>query len=156
MSNIRILALDIGTKTIGLALTDPLWLFAHPLQTVTRAATMDEDLEAIKNLTAPLLFAAVVLGWPLKDDGSESMLVPMVKGFERKIKKAWPEVAVYREDEHDSTNEAGDIIAHSLAGLRDRKRTGRLDAAAAAVILSRFMKRKEFELLKEKWMNSDL
>lgn len=153
MKNIRIVALDIGVKTIGIALTDPLWLFANPLKTVNRGQSIMADLTELKLVLARFEITAFVIGWPLTMDGHEGEMTRMVKGFEKKLKTVFPEIPVYREDERLSTKEAVDITLRRTKKITQEKKAGRIDAVAAAVILNNFMKNSDFAELRGRVSN---
>ncbi len=140
MSDPRIVALDIGVKTIGVAVSDPLGIIAVPVGTVKRGQSLADDLVALRLLLKPYEITCFVLGWPLKRDGSESETMPIVRGFERRLKKEFPTVPVVHENELLSTRTAREKIAHAPKGRAD-KASGRLDAAAAAVILEAYLAR---------------
>ncbi|HSA32890.1 MAG TPA: Holliday junction resolvase RuvX [bacterium] len=136
----RIVSLDIGVKTIGVAVADPLGILATPLGTVRRGQAIVDDIAALREMLKGHEIARFVVGWPLKADGSESENLPIVKGFEKKLKAAFPGVPVEHENELLSTRAARAAISHAPKGRAD-KRSGRLDAAAAAVILESYLER---------------
>jgi len=134
----RIISLDIGTKTIGIALSDPLGIIATPLGTVRRGQAIADDIAALRELLKNYEIARFVIGWPLKPDGTESENLPVVKGFEKRLMKEFPDIPVEHENELLSTRTARERISHDPKGRAD-KQSGRLDAAAAAVILESYL-----------------
>ncbi len=140
MTSGRIVALDIGVKTIGVAVSDPLAIIATPLGTVKRGQSIEDDLAALRALLKSFDVARFVVGWPLKRDGTESETAPVVRGFERRLKKEFPAIPIEHENELLSTRAAREKIAHAPRGRADKK-SGRLDAAAAAVILESYLER---------------
>ncbi|HNT27286.1 MAG TPA: Holliday junction resolvase RuvX [bacterium] len=136
----RIVSLDIGVKMIGVAVADPLGIIATPLGAVRRGQAIADDIAALKDILKSYEIARFVVGWPLKSDGTESENLPVVKGFEKKLKAAFPGVPVEHENELLSTRVARERISHSPKGRTDKK-SGRLDAAAAAVILESYLAR---------------
>ncbi len=136
----RIVALDIGVKTVGVAVSDPLGIIAIPLGMVKRGQSIEDDIAGLRSLLKNYEIARFVVGWPLKRDGTESETMPIVRGFERRLKKEFPDVPVDRENELLSTRTAREKIAHAPRGRADKK-SGRLDAAAAAVILEGYLEK---------------
>lgn len=138
----RIVSLDIGIKTIGVAVADPLRIIATPLGAVKRGQAIADDIAALRDLLKGYEVERFVIGWPLKPDGAESENLPVVKGFEKRLMKEFPGVPVEHENELLSTRTARDRIAHSPQGRAD-KQSGRLDAAAAAVILESYLEKEK-------------
>ena len=137
---IRIVSLDIGIKTIGVAITDESGLIASPLHTITRKQSIYDDLDKLKLSLQPFFpLAALVIGWPLTADGSEGKMVEIVRGFEKRLALHFPETPIFREDERFSTDEALEHLKRRSGTKEKKKKSGRLDAVAAAVILTRFL-----------------
>lgn len=67
----RLLGLDIGTKTIGLAVTSPDWSIVLPMVTVKRGANWKADLTALDKALSDYRIHGIVIGLPLNMDGSE-------------------------------------------------------------------------------------
>jgi len=142
MSDPRIVALDIGEKTIGVAVSDPLGIIATPVGAVRRGQSIADDIAALRRLLERYEISCFVIGWPLKRDGTESETMPIVRGFERRLAKEFPAVPIEHENELLSTRTARERISHAPKGRAD-KESGRLDAAAAAVILESYLARRE-------------
>ncbi len=148
----RIISFDIGTKTIGIAVTDPLWIFAKPLTTVRRNPSIHDDLQKIaETYFTEYPPAAFVVGLPLYPDGNECKITPIAKGTANALRKKYPEIPVFMEEEQYSTVTAFENLnIIKKKNYRDEKEAGKIDAEAAAVILEYFMQRKEFQELREK------
>lgn len=142
MTSGRIVSLDIGVRTIGVAVADPLRIIATPLGTVRRGQSIAGDIAALRDLLKGYEVERFVIGWPLKPDGAESENLPVVKGFEKRLMKEFPGVPVEHENELLSTRTARAAIAHAPKGRAD-KQSGRLDAAAAAVILESYLEKEK-------------
>ena len=140
MTSGRIVSLDIGVRTIGVAVADPLRIIATPLGTVRRGQSIAGDIAALRELLKSYEIERFVLGWPLKADGTESENLPVVKGVEKRLAKEFPGIPIAHENELLSTRTARDRISHDPKGRADKK-SGRLDAAAAAVILESYLER---------------
>ncbi len=144
----RIVALDVGIKFIGVAVTDPTWNFPVTLGSVKRKESIKDDFERLIQLLENFDIKAFVIGWPLNSSGEEGTMTPVIKGFERRLQEIFPDTLFYREDESFSTDEATDILKARNSTNRAKKKSGKIDSAAAAVILKRFMDSKEFSELK--------
>jgi len=142
MSDSRIVALDIGSHTIGVAISDPLCIIATPLGTIKRGRAIADDMAALRRLLAPYQIACFVIGWPLKRDGTESETMPIVRGLERRLVKEFPDIPIVHENELLSTRTARERLSHAPKGRTD-KQSGRLDAVAAAVILEGYLARRK-------------
>ncbi len=126
----RLLALDVGTKTIGTALCDGQWTIASPADLIIRAK-FTADLAAIQALVMAQSVCGLVIGLPLNLDGSESPRTQSTRAFARNINvlglptllwdERWSTAAVERQ-----------MIA---ADITRAKRATRVDNAAAGYIL---------------------
>jgi putative Holliday junction resolvase len=140
----RILGVDVGTRRVGLAISDASRTLARPLTTLpvrSAAEAVDRVAGAIAELAAEEDgVSAVVVGLPLRLDGSPTDATPRVAAFVGAL-KARTSVPVVTEDERLSSIEAESRLA---IGERDwRKRKAKLDAAAAAVILQDYLDREQ-------------
>src|SRR3546814_14510754 len=80
----RLAGVDVGTRTIGVALCDAGWSFATPDKTILRKK-FAADLEALKALVAAQSVAGLVVGLPLNMDGSDSPRTQLVRAFARNL-----------------------------------------------------------------------
>ena len=78
----KLIGLDVGTKTIGLALCDAGWSFAGPASTIRRTK-FTADLEALRRFVADHDVSGMVIGLPLNMDGSDSPRTQSVRAFAR-------------------------------------------------------------------------
>jgi len=125
-----LLGLDLGTKTIGTALSDAGWRFATAGKTLPRGK-FSRDLEALKALVSERNVAGIVLGLPLNMDGSEGPRAQSARAYARNIAPLGLPVLLW--DERWSTTSAErDLIAQDVSRA---KRKDRIDSHAAAVIL---------------------
>ncbi|QIK96000.1 Holliday junction resolvase RuvX [Sphingomonas sp. HDW15A] len=126
----RLVGLDVGTKTIGLATCDARWSFATPLETLKRGK-FSVDLERLRTLVSQHELAGIVVGLPLNMDGSDSPRTQSVRAFARNL--APLELPILLWDERWST------VAVERAMLDQdmsrAKRAEKVDAHAAAHIL---------------------
>lgn len=133
----RLMALDVGTKTIGIATTDASRMLATPLTTLRRVR-LAADLAALAELTHKHETKALVIGLPLNMDGSEGPRCQSVRQFTANIAVHGPPalagLPVVLQDERLSTA----AVTRSMIEDYDMsraKRAERVDAAAAAWIL---------------------
>jgi putative Holliday junction resolvase len=134
----RLLGLDVGTKTVGLATCDASWSFASPLETLKRGK-FTADLEKLKALGTSHGMVGLVVGLPLNMDGSDSPRTQSVRAFARNLSpialpvllwdERWSTVAVERamiDQDMSRANRAEKIDAHAAAHILQ----GAIDALA--------------------------
>jgi len=146
----RIVSLDIGIKYVGVAVTDPVWNFPVVTGTLQRKQSIQDDLCRLAEMLKDFDVLGFVIGWPLNMSGAEGKMIPVVKGFEKRLKDMFPDMLFFHQDESESSNEAVEIKNITPRNYRKNKKSGVIDRTAAAVILQRFMETKEFKELKEK------
>ena len=105
----RILAIDYGTKRTGIAVTDETQTFAFGLQTV---ATNDLA-EFLEKYLSSHTVAGIVVGDPRRMNNEPTQGTPHANGFVRRLKKAFPDVPVYRIDERFTSKMASQSIIDS-------------------------------------------
>jgi len=135
----RVLAIDVGQRRVGLAISDPTGTLARPLTTLTVAP--GEAIERVAHEIARLAaeddgVAEIVVGMPVRLDGSPSEQTANVTAFvgELKTRTAVPVRVV---DERLTSREADSRLAVTERDWRKRKET--LDAAAAAIFLQDYL-----------------
>jgi putative Holliday junction resolvase len=133
----RILGLDVGERWIGVALSDPLGILASPL---TRLERTDDEaaVKAIADLVRKHEAKAVVAGLPYSLDGNVGPQAVRVRDFLRKLAQSLS-VPVQTSDERLSTVTAMQGMIEAGASRESRK--GKIDAAAAALILQWYLDR---------------
>lgn len=131
----RILALDYGTKRIGVALSDELGWTAQPLETFERR-TLDRDIVHIAALVESHSVERVVLGLPLQLDGREGPAVRAMREFTDKLEASLP-VPVVLWDERLTTKAAEELLI--AADVSRKKRKGIVDRIAAAILLRSYL-----------------
>jgi putative Holliday junction resolvase len=129
----RLLAIDHGTKVIGLAVCDALWISARPLQLLKRKSRA-ADFAAINAVIARQQVEAIIVGLPVQPPGyDDETRANMVRRWAGRLAAA-VNVPVYLWEEQFSTHEAERLIEEA-----GRSVEGRIDAYAAAVILQSFI-----------------
>jgi putative Holliday junction resolvase len=125
-----LLALDLGTKTIGTALCDAGWRFATAGKTLPRGK-FTRDLEELRKLATERGVTGIVLGLPRNMDGSEGPRAQATRAYARNLAPLGLPLLLW--DERWSTASAErDLIAQDVSRA---KRAERIDSHAAAVIL---------------------
>ncbi|MBM4406673.1 MAG: Holliday junction resolvase RuvX [Chloroflexi bacterium] len=131
----RILALDVGTKTIGVAASDPTGSLATPI-TVIRRARAKEDIRQVIDLAKRYEAERIVIGLPISMSGAPSEQTRLVEAFVRELRVATP-LPIETFDERLTTVEAERRMRE--AGLSARKRRANIDAMAAMVLLQGYL-----------------
>ena len=135
----RILAIDLGTKRTGLAVTDPLVIVASPLETIPTHQLLDY----LKRYTKTEEVSTIVLGWPKSLDGTDTNMTRPVISLEKKLKKTFPEINVELVDERFTSKMAMQSMINMGSKKKDRKeKAGNLDKISAAIILQTYLDRK--------------
>jgi len=131
----RILALDHGTKRIGVALSDELGWTAQPLETFERR-TLDRDIAHILDLVRIHDVGQVLLGLPLRLNGEEGPAVQAVHEFVACLGESLP-VPIVTWDERMTTKAAEELLI--AADVSRKKRKGVVDRVAAAILLQSYL-----------------
>jgi putative Holliday junction resolvase len=131
----RMLALDIGDKRIGVAVSDETGTLARPLMAITRTSQR-QDFERIARLVAEQSAERVVAGYPRSLSGGEGPQAQRVRRYVEALAATLP-VPVELWDERYTTVEASERLRNS--GRRRSHDRGQLDAAAAAILLQDYV-----------------
>ena len=126
-----LLALDLGTQTIGTAFCDAGWRFASPGKTLKRGK-FGADREALAALVRERGVRGVVIGLPLNMDGSEGPRAQSSRAYARNLSAALALPILLWDERWSTASAEGALIAQDMSRAR---RAERIDAAAAAVIL---------------------
>jgi putative Holliday junction resolvase len=132
---LRILGLDYGGKRIGVAVCDELGLTAQGLPTIIRK-TKKHDLEILKNLINDYKIEKIVVGYPVRLDGSEGIQCEKVNRYAALLDSTFS-LPVIKWPETLSTKEAEEILINS--GVRWQKRKKVVDKLATCIILQGFL-----------------
>lgn len=126
----KLAGLDVGTKTIGVAMCDAGWHFAGPVETVLRTK-FTRDLAVLRDFTQREKIAGLVVGLPLNMDGSDSPRTQSVRAFARNLEPL--DLPILLWDERWSTQAVERAMIS--ADVSRAKRAEKIDALAAAHIL---------------------
>lgn len=132
----RYLGLDVGDRTIGIAVSDALGLTAQGVETIRRTSLKD-DLARLKTLMDEYETTSLVIGFPKNMDGTEGERCAIVKAFFEEVKKAVPESDAVFWDERLSTVAAAKSLISADVSRRKRKKV--IDKMAAVFILQGFL-----------------
>ncbi len=129
----RLLGLDLGTRTIGMALSDTRWTIATPLDTIRRGKKLGPDLDALFGVIDRHGVHGIVLGLPLNMDGTTGPRAQSTKAFAHNLLKR-RDLPLAFWDERLSTAAVERMLTDE-ADLSRRRRGELVDKAAAAYIL---------------------
>ena len=130
-----ILAIDYGDARIGLAATDPLGIVAHPVETIHRKTT--DPLERIAEIVAERGIRRILLGLPLRLDGSEGRSAEKVRHFGQELSERVSGVPLEFTDERLTTVSAAEKLRQ--AGRPAKRQKDIIDQAAAVEILNAWL-----------------
>lgn len=128
----RVLGLDIGSKTIGVALTDEAGIAAHPLTVLDRVGNSG-DIAKLAALVTEHGVTDVVVGMPYELSGRVGMRGRVVQQFVKLLGAQLPAVEIHEQDERFTTAEAERVLID--ADLSRAKRKTVIDQQAAVLIL---------------------
>ena len=131
----RTLALDVGDRRVGVAVSDPLGMWARPLTVILRRSR-EEDYRAIAGLVEEYEVERVVVGHPLHMSGEVGAQARRVERYAAGLAE-YLSVPVVLWDERLSTAEAEQVLREK--GELSRRSRSRIDAVAAAVILQSYL-----------------
>lgn len=131
----RIIAVDYGTKRSGLAVTDPLKIIAGPLTALPSSEIMD----FLKKYTDKEATEALVVGMPLKPDGSDTDATPAVRAFVKQLQKLFPQIPVHLHDERFTSKMALDAMIEGGTSKKYRRSKFNTDKVSAVLILQSFL-----------------
>jgi len=131
----RILAIDYGTKRVGLAVTDPQKIIASRLETVHSK----DVIEFIRKYTISEELESFVVGLPLHLDGKSTDATPHVEAFVKQLKKHFPEIPIHRIDERFTSKIAFQTMLEAGLKKKDRQRKDLVDGVSATLILQHYL-----------------
>ena len=135
----RIIGIDYGSARTGLAVSDPLQIFASALETLPST----KIIEYLQKYAASETITTFVVGWPLNLNGEPAQTAPEVEKFIEKLRKAFPGVPIELEDERFTS-----VLAHRAmidGGMKASRRRDKkeVDKISAAIILQSYLDRKK-------------
>ena len=135
----RTIGIDYGRARVGVAVSDPLGVFASPLETVPAAKIIDY----LQSYSSSETIVRFVVGYPVNLNGAPSEAAKDVDAFLKKLKKRFPAIPVSLEDERFTS-----VLAHRAmidGGMKksERRDKASVDKISAAIILQGYLDRKK-------------
>ncbi len=135
----RIIGIDYGRKRVGVAVSDPLGIFASALETVQSA----KIIEYLKNYAEKESVARFVVGYPVNLNGRPAEAQKDVDVFLKQLAKAFPDIPVSLEDERFTSVLAHRAMIDGGMKYKDRRDKNSVDKISAAIILQSYMDKKK-------------
>ncbi len=131
----RWMALDVGSRNVGVAVSDPLKLTARPLTTLKRR-DLETDVEALRDLMQRHAVERLIVGLPLRLSGDRSSTLDKIEPLVKRIQET-TSILVEWKDERLSTKEAEQLMKE--LGLSQSERRRKRNEFAAALILKWYL-----------------
>jgi putative Holliday junction resolvase len=131
----RIIGIDYGNKRIGLAVTDPMQMFASPLNTVSPAEFNIFITDYLKKEEID----AFVIGYPVQMNNQPSESVKYINPFIRKLKKTFPGKPIHLVDERFTSKIAMQTMIAGGVKKKERQNKSMIDKISASIILQSFI-----------------
>ena len=136
----RYLGLDLGSRTLGVAVSDKLGIIATKLDTIRHNEEYDRLIDDVEELVKDLEIDAIVLGFPKNMNNTIGPKGELSLEFKDKLEKRL-NIDVYLQDERLSTKSATDMLISGDVSRKDRKKV--VDSIAATIILQTFLDRRD-------------
>lgn len=132
----RILGLDVGTKNVGLALSDPLGFTAQALPTIRRKGKLEQELAVISTLIDDKGVETVVVGYPKNMNGTEGPSCDMAKEYAAALAEKIAVPIVFWDERLTSKMAESAMV---MGDVRREKRRQAVDSLAAILILQSYL-----------------
>ncbi len=133
----RIIGIDYGRKRVGVAVSDPLGIFASALDTVPAAKIIDY----LKNYAATQTVSRFVVGYPMNLDNTPAEAAADVDAFLKNLSRKFPDIPVSLEDERFTSVLAHRAMVDGGMKAKDRRDKNSVDRISAAIILQGYLDR---------------
>ena len=137
----RILGIDYGNKRVGLAITDPLGIFASPMETV-RSGEFDRFVD---DYLKTGMIDEFVIGYPVQMNNMPSESVKYIDPFIRRLKKKFPGKPVHKIDERFTSRIALRTMIDGGMKKKERQNKAVVDKVSAAIILQSYLDKRSNE-----------
>lgn len=134
----RLMAFDYGTKRVGIAVTDESQIIATPLDTIHPKDIFSFLATYLKEENVE----AFILGMPKRLDNTDTQATQHVVGFERKLKKTYPTIAVHLIDERFTSKIAFNSMIEGGMKKKDRQDKAMVDKLSATIILQSYLEQR--------------
>ena len=135
----RTIGIDYGRARVGVAVSDPLGVFASPLETVPAAKIIDY----LQSYSSSETIVRFVVGYPVNLNGAPSEAAKDVDAFLKKLKKRFPDIPVTLEDERFTSVLAHRAMIDGAMKKSERRDKASVDKISAAIILQGYLDRKK-------------
>lgn len=129
----KILALDIGEKRVGIAMSDTLGLAIQPYRTVLK----NELIKALSDLLREYEIVKLIIGLPKHRDGNKSEQTIKVENFSKQLQESFPQLNIHFEDEILTSSAAKERLLDMGVYITEKNK-GLIDMHAAAIILEQY------------------
>jgi putative holliday junction resolvase len=131
----RIIGIDYGLKRIGLAVTDPMQIFASPLVTISPSEFDNFLNDYLKSNEVD----SFVIGYPLQMNNQPSTSVTYINPFIKKLKKTYPDIEIHLADERFTSQMALRVMVEGGVKKKGRQDKSMVDKISASIILRSFL-----------------
>ena len=135
----RTVGIDYGRARVGVAVSDPLGIFASPLETVPAAKIIDY----LQKYAVSETVERFVVGWPLNLNGAPAEAAADVESFLKRLRKAFPGEPVELEAERYTSVQAHRARIDGGMKKSDRRNKASVDKISAAIILQSYLDKKK-------------
>lgn len=142
----RYMGLDVGDKTIGVAISDELGITANPVTTIPRTGSIKREIGEVRRLVEENNVGRIIVGMPFMLDGSVGIQAEKVQAFIEELRRRM-RTPIDTWDERLTTSEVERILIASDQSREKRKKV--IDKMAAAVILRSYMDREQYAKRRE-------
>ena len=136
----KYLGLDLGSRTLGIAVSDGTGLIASSYKTIRHNEEYDCLLDEVKSIVEELKIAAIVLGFPKNMNNTIGPKGELSLSFKEKLEQIL-DIPIYLQDERLTTKSATDMLIMGNVSRKDRKKV--VDSVAATIILQSYLDRRD-------------
>ena len=131
----RVLAIDYGSKRIGLALSDPLLIFSYSYKTILNDDKLWHNLDQVIKEKE---IVKILLGVPYQENGNLSSNAPTILKFKEALSKRYS-LEIIEWDESQTSERAKEIIIQIVPGKKKRRDKGLIDKGSASIMLQEYL-----------------
>ena len=135
----RYLGLDLGSRTLGIAVSDPSGIIASNYQVIRHQEEYDELIFKVKEIVEELKIEGIVLGFPKNMNNTIGPKGELSLSFQKKLEEEIG-IPVYLQDERLTTKTDTDVLIKGNVSRKERKKV--VDSVAAQIILQSFLDRR--------------
>lgn len=136
----KYLGLDLGSRTLGIAVSDGTGLIASSYKTIRHNEEYDRLLDEVKAIVEELNIEAIVLGFPKNMNNTIGPKGELSLSFKEKLEKTL-DIPIHLQDERLTTKSATDMLIMGNVSRKDRKKV--VDSLAATIILQSYLDRRD-------------